>query len=406
MDTIPIKKRVAVITKYFYPVTAGIENNIMQTYSVLADTFGWDVTIHTTADNYLAKNIYSKEASINSLKIKRYPSNWLGFAPALDWQNIDVVALHNFDVFFVRILLRALYLKLTGRKHFALLLTPHGGFSPEWSIFSPFNRFLKRNYTHTLGAWLINAVVDGVRAVSTWEFDEEVKYIKPGMVRVIDNGLENEAYGDIDLLASNAIKNKIKGYGRYIVQIGRVYPIKNFDTAINCLQFLPEDIKLVIVGPLQDEKYKQHLLNLVAQHNLGKRVFFEGVIRGTDKYYVMKHAIAMVHMALWESGCNVVREGMSQGLPGIVSNVYGLPGLVKNGVNGFCLPVADARGVADKILWIIDDVNMDKVNAMRQTNVIFGKGQSWGEVAKRMDNFYRESLNVVTLLRPVSGKFI
>src|SRR3989338_11132577 len=144
------KRRVDVIAKYIYPIAGGIETNIMQTYTVLKDTFGWDVTIHTTADSYLEKNIFPLEETINNLKIRRYPSGWFGFSPSIDWYNADVIALHNFDVFFVRFLFKTYLIKLFGKKKFALIVTPHGGFNPEWSIFKPVAREIKKLYTYTL----------------------------------------------------------------------------------------------------------------------------------------------------------------------------------------------------------------------------------------------------------------
>ena len=70
------------------------------------------------------KNIFPPEEIINNLKIKRYPSNWFGFSPSIDWLNTDVVALHNFDVIFVRFLFKAYLLKLFHKKKFALIPKP------------------------------------------------------------------------------------------------------------------------------------------------------------------------------------------------------------------------------------------------------------------------------------------
>ena len=386
------KKRVDVIAKYIYPIAGGIETNIMQTYTVLKDKFGWDVTIHVTANSYLEKNIFPPEETINNLKIRRYPSGLFGFSPSIDWDNADVIALHNFDVFFVRFLFKTYLLKLFGKKKFALMLTPHGGFNPEWSTFKPIVREIKKLYTYTLGAWLINAATDGMRAVSEWEYKETTKYIIPAKVRVIDNGLEDEAYVDVDKFASEEIKRAVEGYGRYVIQIGRVYPIKNYETTIESLQFIPNDVKFVIVGPLQDEAYERQLFELIKKLKLENRVVFTGVCRGVDKYYLMRHAIAMVHMALWESYGNVLREGMSQGLICITSDVYNMPLLVNDGINGFCLPVHDSRKVAEKISWIIDLKNASRVEQMKKENILLGKDQSWKEVAGKMDLFYREAL--------------
>ncbi len=51
----------------------------------------------------------------------------------------------------------------------------------------------------------------------------------------------------------------------------------------------------------------------------------------------------MVHMAIWESFCNVVHEGMSQGLVCIVADNTALPYLIKNGVHGWCVPTRDEK---------------------------------------------------------------
>lgn len=394
------RKRVDVITKYFYPVAGGIENNIMQTYAVLQRDLGWDVTIHTSRNTYTEKNSLAPEETMSGIKIKRYETGAFGIRPDIDWRNTDVIALHNFDVFFLRYLLKAFFLKMTGRKKFALIVTPHGGFSPEWSMFSPAARFVKKLYTYTLGAWLINLAADGMRAVSEWERLEELKYIDPAKVHLIDNGLEDDAYKNIDALASEEIKREVESYGKYIIQVARVYPIKNIETTIQALAHLPKDITFVVVGQLQDAEYEKKLKALIAKLDLSDRVIFAGVIRGVDKYYLMRHAVAMVHMALWESFCNVVNEGLSQGTPCVVSDVYALPYLVQDGVNGFCIPVYDDKKVAEKILWLTDPSNAAGVQKMRDANKVFATGKSWKDVAQKMDTLYRNSIPNETYKKP------
>ncbi len=392
METTAQKKHVDVITKYFYPVAGGIENNVLRTYTFMQESLGWDVTIHTSADTYARKDSLAKEETIGNLKVKRYKTGVFGFEPDIRWDSTDVIALHNFDIFFIRYMLKALFLKLLGKKRFALMLTPHGGFNPEWSLFSPAEKIIKWIYTYTFGAWMANASIDGFRAVSEWEKVVASKNISPSLIRVISNGLEDDAYVDVDALASDKIKRIVGSFGPYIVQIGRIYAIKNFETAVSAMQHLPQDLKLVIIGEVQDQAYMDQLTRQIAELGLSDRVIFAGVIRDVDKYYVIRHAVAMVHMALWESFCNVVNEGLSQGIPCIVSNVYALPYLVRDGVNGFCLPVRDAKGVAEKVSWILDPKNKAEVDEIRAANMVFAKGKSWKDVAAGMDSFYRQCL--------------
>ena len=385
-------KKIHVITKYFYPVAAGIETNILETYSVLVKK-GWDVTVHTSKDEYLSQNSLPDTEVIRGIKVIRYPfvSDNIGFFPNIDWSQADLVCLHNFNIFFWRILLYSLRLKLLGQKKFALVLTPHGGFNPEWSIFSPITATIKKLYHYTFGALIINLLVDKVRSVSEWERSEIIKKgINPRKVITISNGIEDEAYMDIGKLASPLIKLKVKKLGRYLIQIGRIYQIKNYETTIKTLPSLPKDIKYVIVG--QSEKnldYKNSLIKLADNLGVGDRVIFLGVVRGIDKYYLISHAQMMVHMAIWESFCNVVHEGLSQGLVCIVANTYALPYLIKDGVNGYLVDTFDSDTLAAKINFVLEHSDSKKIQAMKKHNREFGLKDSWRSVAEKMNQLYR-----------------
>lgn len=87
--TVHTTKKAAVITKYFYPVVASIENNIIQTYTILQNTLGWNVMIHTPKDTYIKKDCLSPEETINTLTVNRYQTGMFGFNPDLDWKNND-----------------------------------------------------------------------------------------------------------------------------------------------------------------------------------------------------------------------------------------------------------------------------------------------------------------------------
>jgi glycosyltransferase involved in cell wall biosynthesis len=386
--------KIDVVVKYFYPVAAGIETNVMETYSVLAKK-GAKVTIHTSKDTLLEKNILKRKETIRGLNILRKPFQKFGYWPNINFQNTDVVALHNFDIFpHFWILLYCLFLKVTGRKNFALFLTPHGGFNPEWSIFSKLKSIIKQAYHFTVGTLLINLVVDGMRAVSDWE---RMEIIKKGVfedkVVTIDNGIEDEAYKDVEKLASTDIKDKVKSFGKYIVQIGRIYPIKNYETTIKALVKTPSNLHYVIAGPIGDQAYSDKLNKLAKELGVEKRVHFVGVIRGIDKYYLIKKSQMMVHMAIWESYCNVVHEGLSQGLVCIVANNTALPFLIKNRVNGYCVETKNVKILAQKINHILKNKNSQFIKDIEKRNREYGLENSWRKVAIKMGNFYQTTLD-------------
>lgn len=382
-----MKLKAVVITKYFYPVAAGIEVNIRETYKKLLK-MNYDISIHTSTDTLTQKNVLStKKEIIEGLHVQRYPFGLFGFSPKIDWDNTDLICIHNFNVVpHLFILLRILALKSVGRKQFKVLLTPHGGFTPEWSIFSPTVKFLKKLYHNTIGVLLINSTVDIFRAVSEWEKAEVIKLgIRPNLVKVISNGIEDSAFGNVKKLATPSIKKTVADLGTYIIQVGRIYPIKNYETTIRAMVNIPKEIKFVIVGPAQDnDDYQESLKSLAKQLGLEKRVIFLGVIQGYDKYYLIKHAQMMVHMAIWESFCNVVHEGMSQGLVCIVANNSALPFLIKNGVNGYLVDTHDSDTLAKRITYIFNNKQSPEINYIRTFNKTQALQHSWTKTAKKL----------------------
>jgi glycosyltransferase involved in cell wall biosynthesis len=386
------KRNVHVITKYFYPVAAGIENNIMQTYSPMAEK-GWDITVHTTKDTYDKSGSLSEFEEINGMKIRRYKWNpTIGFWPLINWDKADFICLHNFNIVpHVYILFFSSLLKVFGKKRFGLFITPHGGYSPEWRTFSPFATLIKKIYHWYISIPLINFSVDGIRAVSDWEKEEMVDSgIKEEIIKVIKNGLEDEAYEDIDRLATNKIRKKVKKLGTYIIQIGRVYQIKNQEAVIKALPKIDKEVKFVIVGPCQDEKYKKHIKKIAKKMGVKNRVKYLGVIRGIDKYYLLKHAKAMVHMALWEGNCNVVHEAWSQNVVCIVANSKGLNEQIKENVNGFLVNEDDVNKLAKRVNYVLNNGSSKKLNDFRKKNQKYVKFNSWKSVSREVGNFYLE----------------
>lgn len=382
--------RIEVITKYFYPVAAGIENNIMQTYSRMGAS-GHAVVIHTSADTYTERNSLAPQENINSLSVKRYPWMWWkGFIPDIQWDTVDVVALHNFNIVpHVFILLKVLWDRMRGKKRYALVVVPHGGFSPEWTVFTKVSALIKYIYQYTIGVVLINAAVDGIRAVSPWEAEEMVKRgVRPNIISTITNGLEDEAYLDVEQVASAEIRARLQPIGRYIVDVGRIYPIKNVETILYVLARLDADIQYVHVGPCQDPVYEKNLHEQVQALGLQHRVHFLGVVRGVDKYYVLKHAELMLHPALWEANANVVHEAWSQGLICVVGDTTGLRPQVIEGQTGYRVAPRDIEGFVAIINRVLGGQISADLSRMRERTRLYTQKHSWAFVSEEMVRMY------------------
>ena len=390
-------KRLDVVVKYFYPVTAGIETNIMNVYAYLQEQ-GFDVRIHASMDTPEERNILPQNETINGLKINRYPWRWYGFFPNVRWGETDAFCLHNFNVFpHFFFLATALFRKFFGIRHPKIFLIPHGGFTPGWETFPPSIRLVKKIYHKTLGAFLINRAVDALRSVSEWESQETIRYgVRKNLVTTIPNGLDGDAYRqDIEEKIDKNIRQIADENAPYIIQIGRIHPIKNQLTAIKALKYAPKQINFLIAGPVTDPEYKKLLDETIEHLGLNDRVRFIGVVSGIDKYYLLRKSLANVHMAIWESYCNAVHESMSQGCVCVVSKDTALEELVKDGINGFCIESYDDKAVAEKIRFLLDNQYSETIQKIRQNNLSFAQGHSWTEIAKKVEILYGNQILLV-----------
>lgn len=391
-----IQKSIHVITTHFYPVLTGVEVNIAETYSLFVN-LGWNVVVHTSKDTHTEKNVLPDIGEYKGLVIKRYQRKWWGFIPRIDSDFRGIVALHFFSIiphFYVYILVAKQ--KLFHKKDMTLVLVPHGGYTPDWSLINPIKSFIKAILHRSVGLLWINYLVDGIRAVSNWEKQELIKAgVRPEIIRTIENGIQGEALLEMGKKASTKIKRFVKIIDPYIVQIGRIDKQKNFETAIRALPLLPKELKFLIIGPDHVTKYRESIIRLVNQLGLERRVIFAGTVHGIDKYYLIRHAKAMVHMARWESFCNAVLEGMSQGLVCIVANNTALKDLISHRKTGFIINTYDYRNLAKKINLLFNRGRSSGVMKIKQAARKSALSRTWKQTAIEMEKYYVSLLSRV-----------
>lgn len=389
------KLRVHVINKYFYPVTAGIEMNLMEVYGRFAKK-GHEITIHVSRNILSSKNILKKNEDIGGMKVIRYDYKRFGFIPIIPLDKVDVISLHNFTIFpNIFIMLWVLMLKILRRKKFALLLSLHSGFNPDWSSIPKKHAMIKLFLHKTIGKFLINSSADGIRAISKWEEKELIKLgIRKNLIQLIGHGTQEEALVD-NIRVSVQFEKKIKDSMPFIIQIGRIHPIKNYETSIKSFAKMSKNFRLIIIGQVEEKLYFKKLQALINSLNLHERVIFLNAISEREKYYALKNAEAMVHMSRHEGYCIAVHEGMSKGLVLVVSNATALPELVVDGVNGYCISPDDENGVYKKLDFIVGNKKSSIVKRMQKNNLIFAKENTWAKVADKIEEYYLETFKNV-----------
>src|SRR3989338_866274 len=354
-----IKKTIHVIAEYFYPVTSGMEVNMLETYKNLVQN-GWDVIVHTTNSTHIEKGVLRTFERINGIKINRYGSKtyrYLPFIFKIKLNRGDTIALHGNDIFpFFYFYFFAIVSKLFGKKHFYLFFTPHGLYDQVTGNEASLKVKAKKLIDFKFGSFLINKAVNGVRAVSEWERNVLIEAgINSTKTKAITNGIEDEAFADLQKLAS-------------------------------------EEVNFLVVGLDYSKSYREKLDDLITDLKLESRVHIISNLNKVDKYYAINKSQLMVHMSKLEGFCNAVHEGISQGLVCIVSNTTALPYLIKDGVNGYCLAPNDFKAVAEKIKFVLKNKNSTKILEMEKRNKDFAAGHSWQNVAQEVEDFYSERM--------------
>lgn len=337
--------RVCIITKFFYPVVAGIENHCYNLAKQLIKR-NIEVEIHTSKDTLTEKGVLPDFETIEgNVKVYRHSSFWR-FIPR--W-NYHVIHLHNFNVLpHLLVFVYALLIRFLTRKSIpGIVVTLHGGFTPEWDGYP----FLKRIYHRTLGKFFINKVVDRIIALNEWEkIQLYLEGIDLRKVTVIPNGVEDEAY----VLPPIRANPELAKCRPYLLYIGRISREKNIHFVVKALKSLNR-VNLIIAGPVGERRYFEYLKSLTKRLGLRDRVFFWGEVLSRRKYELIDNALAIVLVSHVESEGIVVKEAMARGKPIIVSNKGALPCIVKHLKNGFVLSKLRQEEFARAVKTLLDD---------------------------------------------------
>lgn len=169
---------------------------------------------------------------------------------------------------------------------------------------------------------------------------------------------EIQAPVDTSVLDPEKIKRTktIETHGISIVTVGNVNPLKGIEYFIEMAFILNKqfgDLSFFVVGPQFDsqKKYLEKLYNLVKKLEIKNLIFFgpsediPSILKATDVYVCASIAEASP-ISVWEA--------MSMAKPIVTTNVGDVKRFVKNGENGFVVPIKDASALAVKVRLLIE----------------------------------------------------
>lgn len=160
-------------------------------------------------------------------------------------------------------------------------------------------------------------------------------------------------YPGIGDWASQAHKNvntrqpdDVDAAAQRIIFVGNLIPRKRLDVLLHALQSAPHTWTLDVVGNLQsDVAHAAAMRTLAERLQLGERVRFHGKLDDAPLAQLMQRADLLV-VPSYEGFGIVYLEAMSFGVPVIAASAGAAREIVRDGENGFLVPLGDAAEIA------------------------------------------------------------
>lgn len=259
------------------------------------------------------------------------------------------------------------------------------------SVFPP-SKYLISFPGKQISGYFNNHFADGIIAVAEAAKDNlTATGVDEKKIRVILNGVNG-----LNTLSEDEKKNIRSRFGvledeTVISIVARLEDIKGHNYFIEAADMLLKDgvnAKFFIAGT---GSYEEHLKKKVKVLRLEDKVIFTGFIQDVDK--LMGITDIQVNASYGTEATSLaLLEGMSIGVPAVVSDFGGNPGVIKNGRNGFVVPKQNSAALKTAIKRLIDDKELyEKIS--EQSKEIFAETFTAQAMTKNTENIYNELLN-------------
>lgn len=203
-------------------------------------------------------------------------------------------------------------------------------------------------------------------------------------VTVIHNAIE-AFNGRIEVIEE---LKKLKDDGYYLVgNVGRFAEQKGMKYFIDSYPLVKANInkiKYILIGDgAEKEELKKQIKNLGIQ----EEVVFLGFRR--DVQNVLSQINLLVLSSLWEGLPLTPIEGFSVGKTVIATAVDGTVEIVKNGENGFLIPSKNSKAIAEKIVYLYNNPEVQK-NMEQDAYDTFIQEFSFKQFSDSILNYYKK----------------
>lgn len=186
-------------------------------------------------------------------------------------------------------------------------------------------------------------------------------------IKVIPNFVDTEDFKPAPCMLLEGHDDR----GMTITHISNFRPLKRIEDLVYAMCIINKkspNIKLLLVG---DGPERHSVERLIDRLDLRRNITLTGY--RSDIPELLRCSDLVVICSETESAPLTVLEGMSSGLPIIGTNVGGIPEIVKDGVNGFLVPVKHPEAIAEKVLELASDKDKARKMGTRGRRMVLEK---------------------------------
>ncbi len=258
------------------------------------------------------------------------------------------------------------------------------------SVFPP-SKKISQGIGKVINGAVNNYLADGIIAVAEAAKDNLTDTgVDEKKIRVILNGVDGLDKKTESEKAAIRERFGVKNGEKVISIVARLEDIKGHEYFIEAAKTLLDkgiNARFFIAGT---GSYEATLKKKVQELGVGDKVIFTGFISDVDALMSITDIQANASYGTEATSLSLL-EGMSIGIPAVVSDFGGNPGVIKDGVNGFVVKKQDSQALACGLGKLLcDEVLYEKMS--KGAVEIFNQTFTAQAMTRNTENYYKEVL--------------
>jgi len=201
-------------------------------------------------------------------------------------------------------------------------------------------------------------------------------------IEIIPNGIDTKIYFQKNI-------NKIPNQIFFLSILDKYHTYKGLDCLIKAIKIVRTkipDIRLIVGGSGDMEKNYKFLAKKL---ELEKNIEFRGFIESNKlvDLYNQSELFVLPSTGIQEGFGIVLLEALACGTPVIATNIVGIAKEIKDNKCGIIIPYNDAKRLAQAIIRIIKNINLQKKMIIKGKLLIQDK-YDWNKIVKMVENIY------------------